>query len=52
MGKIRYDQDKKGDVCNTVDAVFNPYTFALAQNKSFQSMIINIALDTAQKQLG
>jgi|JI6StandDraft_1071083.scaffolds.fasta_scaffold84877_3 dynein assembly factor 2 len=52
MGKVRYDQDKKGDVCNTVDAVFHPDAYVLARNKSFQAMMINIALDTSQKQLG
>jgi len=52
MGKVRYDQDRKGDVCNTVDAVFHPDAFVLAHNKSFQAMMIGIALETAQKQLG
>lgn len=59
MGKVRYDQDKsinyaysEGNVCNTVDAVFNPFAFGLASNKPFQAMMISIALETAQRQLG
>lgn len=44
MGKIRYDQDVNGAICNTVDAVFHPETFAFARNKKFESMIITIAI--------
>lgn len=52
IGKIRYDQDKKGSPCQVVDIAFHPDTYYFAARKDFQEMMINIALDASEKQLG
>lgn len=51
-GKIRYDQDKNGNPCQVLDVAFHLDTFYFAARKEFQEMIINIALEAAEKQLG
>ena len=42
----------EGDPCQVVDIAFHPDTFLFAAQKQFQEMMINIALEAAERQLG
>lgn len=41
-----------GSPCQVVDIAFHPDTYFFAVKKEFQEMMINIALEAAEKQLG
>ena len=38
--------------CQVVDCAFHPDTFKFCMHASFQAMVIGIALESAEKQLG
>ncbi|CAD8102236.1 unnamed protein product [Paramecium sonneborni] len=53
IGKIRYDQDKKQNICNTVDVAFHPNTIGLCYKMpNFQNLVCSTALEASGKQLG
>ena len=41
-----------GNPCQVVDIAFHPDTYFFAAKKEFQEMMINIALEAAERQLG
>ncbi|CAD8191628.1 unnamed protein product [Paramecium pentaurelia] len=53
IGKIRYDQDKKQSICNTVDVAFHPNTIGLCYKMpNFKNLVCSTALEASGKQLG
>lgn len=44
--------DSDGAPCQVVDIAFHPDTFHFAHKKEFQQMMIAIALEAAERQLG
>lgn len=50
--KPRYDQDKKKNVCTTIDVAFHPHAFELLlRNRAFEKLLCSTAIESAEKQL-
>ena len=49
---VRFSLNLDKDPCQVVDCAFHPDTFKFAVHPSYQKMIISIALESAEKQLG